>query len=327
MSEFDDIDFFRSGKLLADPYPYYEQLRERVPGPAGTAQDVVMVTGYDEATGGLSTTWRPSRRRTRSRDRFPGSPVPLQGRRRSPTLIAEHRDELPVQRPAPDASTRRSTPTHRGAQRLTRRRSASRRTRSACGGSAIVRSTTFLDTGQLRAHRRLRITVRDARDRRPARRPRGRPRTTFRRGQLSTTRPGAEGQHGRSRWPTPRWSTCTTRSRPTWRIAAAPHRRHADPGSPRPRSPTGRHPRSSTWSGSPRTSSPPARRPPCACSAPCSGSSPRTPTYKRPSARPPTGSRTSSRRSCGSRAPSRATSASPGCRRRSGASTSRPAPP
>ena len=30
MSDFDAIDFFRDNSLVADPYPYFEYLRERV---------------------------------------------------------------------------------------------------------------------------------------------------------------------------------------------------------------------------------------------------------------------------------------------------------
>ena len=31
MSDVDELDFFRSGAVLKDPYPYYEQLRAAAP--------------------------------------------------------------------------------------------------------------------------------------------------------------------------------------------------------------------------------------------------------------------------------------------------------
>jgi len=49
MSDLDDIDFFRSGAVLKDPYPYYEQLRSHCPVHREPHEGVVMVTGYDEA--------------------------------------------------------------------------------------------------------------------------------------------------------------------------------------------------------------------------------------------------------------------------------------
>jgi cytochrome P450 len=49
MSDVDDINFFRSGAVLKDPYPYYEQLRERCPVHREPHQGVVMITGHEEA--------------------------------------------------------------------------------------------------------------------------------------------------------------------------------------------------------------------------------------------------------------------------------------
>ena len=49
MSDVDAVDFFRSGKVLGDPYPYYEGLRAHCPVHREPHQGVVMVTGYDEA--------------------------------------------------------------------------------------------------------------------------------------------------------------------------------------------------------------------------------------------------------------------------------------
>ena len=49
MSDVDEIDFFRSGAILRDPYPYYDELRGRCPVHREPHEGVVMVTGYDEA--------------------------------------------------------------------------------------------------------------------------------------------------------------------------------------------------------------------------------------------------------------------------------------
>jgi cytochrome P450 len=49
MTDVDDIDFFRSGAVLRDPYSYFDQLRSRCPVQLEPHEGVVMVTGYDEA--------------------------------------------------------------------------------------------------------------------------------------------------------------------------------------------------------------------------------------------------------------------------------------
>ena len=49
MSEVDEVDFFRDPGLIADPYPYFDQLRAACPVQREPHHDVVMVTGYDEA--------------------------------------------------------------------------------------------------------------------------------------------------------------------------------------------------------------------------------------------------------------------------------------
>jgi cytochrome P450 len=48
-ASFDGVDFFRSGPLYQDPYPYYEYLREHGPVWREPHHGVVMVTGYAEA--------------------------------------------------------------------------------------------------------------------------------------------------------------------------------------------------------------------------------------------------------------------------------------
>jgi cytochrome P450 len=89
----DAIDFFLDNSLLADPYPYFEQLRARCPVTREGHHDVLMVTGYDEAIEVYNDTDRFSSCTSVSGP-FPGFPVPLSGDDVS-DLIAAHRDELP----------------------------------------------------------------------------------------------------------------------------------------------------------------------------------------------------------------------------------------
>jgi cytochrome P450 len=92
--DFDAIDFFRDQSLVADPYPYFESLRERGPVWREPHHGVVMVTGYDEAisvyrdTAGFSSCNSVS-------GPFPGFPVPLEGNDVG-ALIEQHRDRLPM---------------------------------------------------------------------------------------------------------------------------------------------------------------------------------------------------------------------------------------
>jgi cytochrome P450 family 150 subfamily A5 len=92
--DFDAIDFFRDQSLVADPYPYFDSLRERGPVWREPHHGVVMVTGYDEAisvyrdTAGFSSCNSVS-------GPFPGFPVPLEGNDVG-ALIEQHRDRLPM---------------------------------------------------------------------------------------------------------------------------------------------------------------------------------------------------------------------------------------
>jgi cytochrome P450 len=49
-TDFSDVDFFSDPSLVADPYPYYEYLREQCPVTHVARSGVVAVTGYDELT-------------------------------------------------------------------------------------------------------------------------------------------------------------------------------------------------------------------------------------------------------------------------------------
>jgi cytochrome P450 len=89
----DEIDFFASGKVLADPYPYYEALRERCPVRDEPHHDVVMVTGYEEALAVFRDLDTFSSANSVSGP-FPPFPVPLEGDDVT-DLIEQHRHELP----------------------------------------------------------------------------------------------------------------------------------------------------------------------------------------------------------------------------------------
>jgi cytochrome P450 len=93
MTDFDSIDFFRGKELTADPYPYFDHLREQCPVLREPHHDVVMVTGYDEAVAiyGDVTNFSSANSVTGP---FPGFPVPLDGDDVS-DLIEQYRDDLP----------------------------------------------------------------------------------------------------------------------------------------------------------------------------------------------------------------------------------------
>jgi cytochrome P450 family 150 subfamily A5 len=111
MTDFDAIDFFRDDSLVPDPYPYFDFLREKCPVQLETHQNVMMVTGYDEACEIFADadTYSSCNAVTGP---FPGFPVPLEGDDIT-DLIAEHRDELPMsdQLPTMDPPMHRD---HRG---------------------------------------------------------------------------------------------------------------------------------------------------------------------------------------------------------------------
>jgi cytochrome P450 family 150 subfamily A5 len=94
VTDFDALDFFRDNDtLIADPYPYFEHLRNRCPVTPEPHHDVVMVTGYEEAIEVYHDTEVFSSC-TSVTGPFPGFPVPLVGDDVS-ELIEQHRDEIP----------------------------------------------------------------------------------------------------------------------------------------------------------------------------------------------------------------------------------------
>ena len=94
MDGYDAVDFFRDESVVADPYPYFDFLRERCPVQREAYHDVVMITGYDEACAVYQDTATFSSCNSVTGP-FPGFPVPLEGEDIS-ALIEQHRDELPM---------------------------------------------------------------------------------------------------------------------------------------------------------------------------------------------------------------------------------------
>jgi cytochrome P450 family 150 subfamily A5 len=90
----DAIDFFRDRSVVADPYPYFDALREQCPVHREPHHDVVMVTGYDEACAVYADVATFSSCNSVTGP-FPGFPVPLEGDDVS-ELIEQYRDELPM---------------------------------------------------------------------------------------------------------------------------------------------------------------------------------------------------------------------------------------
>ena len=94
MNDFEAIDFFRGDELVADPYPYFEALREQCPVQREPHHGVMMVTGYDEAVEVFHDS-KAFSSCTSVTGPFPGFPVPLEGDDVT-ELIEQHRDELPM---------------------------------------------------------------------------------------------------------------------------------------------------------------------------------------------------------------------------------------
>jgi cytochrome P450 len=107
VGEYDDIDFFRGNELIADPYPYFDHLREGCPVQSEPNHGVVMVTGYEEAVSVYTNTTTFSSCNAVTGP-FPGFPVALEGDDVS-DLIEQHRDELPFS----DQLTTMDSPKHK----------------------------------------------------------------------------------------------------------------------------------------------------------------------------------------------------------------------
>lgn len=95
VNNFQDLDFFLGQELVADPYPYFDSLREQCPVTRERHHDVMMVTGYDEALEVYNDVDRFSSCIAVTGP-FPGFPVPLDENSDVDAVIAEHRDSLPM---------------------------------------------------------------------------------------------------------------------------------------------------------------------------------------------------------------------------------------
>ena len=111
MSDFDDINFFRSRKLTVDPYPFFDHLREQCPVLREPNKGVYMVTGYDEAVGVYRDHATFSSCNAVSGP-FVKFSVPLEGDDIS-AIIDTHRDELPFSDQLPSFDPPKHT-AHRG---------------------------------------------------------------------------------------------------------------------------------------------------------------------------------------------------------------------
>jgi cytochrome P450 family 150 subfamily A5 len=112
MSDDGAVNFFRDKSVNHNPYPYFDQLRDQCPVLREPHQNVVMVTGYDEAIEVYRDTERFSSA-TSVTGPFPGFPIPLEGREDVVELIDKHRDDLPFSDQLPTFDPPKHT-AHRG---------------------------------------------------------------------------------------------------------------------------------------------------------------------------------------------------------------------
>jgi len=90
------IDWFRDPRLVDDPYPYFNALRDKCPVEPEDHYGVTMITGWEEAVAVYNDEQTFSSC-TSVTGPFPGFPVPLEGLDGEAVteLIEKHRDELP----------------------------------------------------------------------------------------------------------------------------------------------------------------------------------------------------------------------------------------
>jgi cytochrome P450 len=87
------MDWFKDPRLVADPYPYFNALRDKCPVEREDIYGVTMITGWEEAVSVYNDEKTFSSCLSVTGP-FPGFPVPLEGDDVT-DLIEEHRDELP----------------------------------------------------------------------------------------------------------------------------------------------------------------------------------------------------------------------------------------
>lgn len=95
-SDFEKYDFFTSNHFVADPYRYFDYLRQQSPVLREPHQGIFMVTGYDEA---LEVYNDPDRFSScmSTTGPFAGNPIPLKGHENEDIseLIEQYRDKTP----------------------------------------------------------------------------------------------------------------------------------------------------------------------------------------------------------------------------------------
>jgi cytochrome P450 len=91
--DFDAVNYFRSGRLVGNPFPYWDHLRAQSPVLREPHHGVFMVTGYDEAVAVFHDHATFSSCNGVSGP-FAEWPVPLVGDDIS-EIIEQHRDALP----------------------------------------------------------------------------------------------------------------------------------------------------------------------------------------------------------------------------------------
>jgi hypothetical protein len=77
VSDFTEMDFFRDDRLVGNPYPYFEALRQQCPVSRERNHGVTMVTGWDEAVEVFNDAKTFSSCISVTGP-FPGFPVPLE---------------------------------------------------------------------------------------------------------------------------------------------------------------------------------------------------------------------------------------------------------
>jgi cytochrome P450 len=111
ITDYDEVDFFRSRDLYQDPYAYYEYVRSHGPVWREPRRGIVMVTGYDEAVSVYNDTASYSNCNTVSGP-FVKFPEPFTGDDAN-DLIDKYRDTLPFSDQLPSFDPPKHTD-HRG---------------------------------------------------------------------------------------------------------------------------------------------------------------------------------------------------------------------
>ncbi len=95
MTELEQLDFFKDPSLVEDPYPYMEAMRNGCPVRREPHQNVLVVTGYEEAVAVFSDADTFSSC-TAVTGPFPGFPIPIEGAADDVSdLIEQYREQLP----------------------------------------------------------------------------------------------------------------------------------------------------------------------------------------------------------------------------------------